>query len=177
MYGHRTELQTDPARTPTPRGTSRLIQRVSPTGRRTTTLDLSDQLDGGAKRPGQPAGRELQRVKCRYQPDQLARRPRRAGAPGPKSLRADCLRRSPIGSESRPLDRLPIGRWAVNVRAHECPGAVAASSFGRESIPLSKPRESTAIPEVPRGGELEPEPAELQVLLSAPSDFAHHSGR
>jgi hypothetical protein len=25
--------------------------------------------------------------------------------------------RSPIGSESRPVDRLPIGRWAVNVRS------------------------------------------------------------
>jgi hypothetical protein len=55
--------------------------------------------------------------------------------------------------------------------------ALAASSFGRESIPLPKPRESTAISEVPRGGELEPEPTDLQVLLSAPSGFAHNSGR
>jgi hypothetical protein len=55
--------------------------------------------------------------------------------------------------------------------------ALEASSFGRESIPLPKPRESAAISEVQRVGELEPETIELQVLLSTPSDFAHNSGR
>ena len=53
----------------------------------------------------------------------------------------------------------------------------ASSSFGRESIPLPKPRESTAISEVLRGGEPKPELLDLQVLLTAPADFAHYSGR
>jgi hypothetical protein len=53
----------------------------------------------------------------------------------------------------------------------------AASLFGRESISLPKPRGSTAISEDLRGGELTPEPIDLQVLLSAPPDFAHNSGR
>ena len=53
----------------------------------------------------------------------------------------------------------------------------ASSSFGRESISLPKPRESTAKTEDLRGGEPKPEPIDLQVLLTTPSDFAHNSGR
>ncbi len=53
----------------------------------------------------------------------------------------------------------------------------AASSFGRESISLPKPRASAAISEVLRGGEPAPEPIDLQVLLTALADFAHNSGR
>ena len=55
--------------------------------------------------------------------------------------------------------------------------ASAASLFGRESISLPKPRESTAISEDLRGGEPKPEPVDLQVLLTARPDFAHNSGR
>ena len=55
--------------------------------------------------------------------------------------------------------------------------ASASSSFGRESISLPKPRESTAKTEDLRGGEPKPEPIDLQVLLTAPADFAHNSGR
>jgi hypothetical protein len=55
--------------------------------------------------------------------------------------------------------------------------ALAASSVGRESIPLPKPRESTAKTEDLRGGDPQPEPIDLQVLLTAPADFAHSSGR
>jgi hypothetical protein len=55
--------------------------------------------------------------------------------------------------------------------------ASASSSFGRESISLPKPRESTAISEDLRGGEPKPEPTDLQALLKAPADFAHNSGR
>ena len=55
--------------------------------------------------------------------------------------------------------------------------ASASSSFGRESISLPKPRESTATSEVLRGGEPKPEPIDLQVLLTTPPDFAHNSGR
>ncbi len=55
--------------------------------------------------------------------------------------------------------------------------ASASSSFGRESIPLPKPRESTAISEDLREGEPEPEPIELQVLLTTRPHFAHNSGR
>ena len=79
--------------------------------------------------------------------------------------------------------RSSAGRSAADRRLgcehHELTSAPAleASSFGRESIPLPKPRESTAISELPRGGELEPEPIDLQVLLGAPSNFAHNSGR
>jgi hypothetical protein len=54
---------------------------------------------------------------------------------------------------------------------------LAASSFGRESIPLPKPRQSTAISEVMRGGERTPEHIDLQVLLTTTVDFAHNSGR
>ena len=53
----------------------------------------------------------------------------------------------------------------------------AASLFGRESISLPKPRESTAISEDLTGGECKSEPIALQALLPAPSDFAHNSGR
>jgi len=53
----------------------------------------------------------------------------------------------------------------------------ASSLFGRESIPLPKPRQSAAISEVLRGGELTPEPIDLQVLLRTAADFAHSSGR
>ena len=55
--------------------------------------------------------------------------------------------------------------------------ASASSSFGSESISLPKPRESTAKTEDLRGGEPKPEPIDLQVLLIAPADFAHNSGR
>ena len=55
--------------------------------------------------------------------------------------------------------------------------ASASSSFGRESISLPKPRESTAISEDLRGGEPKLEPIDLQVLLTAAADFAHNSGR
>jgi hypothetical protein len=50
--------------------------------------------------------------------------------------------------------------------------ASASSSFGRESISLPKPRESAAKTEDLRGGEPTPEPIDLQVLLTAPADFA-----
>ena len=53
----------------------------------------------------------------------------------------------------------------------------AASLFGRESISLPKPRESTAISEDLRGGEPTSEPIDLQVLLTATANFAHNSGR
>jgi AcrR family transcriptional regulator len=55
--------------------------------------------------------------------------------------------------------------------------APASSSFGRESISLPKPRESTAKTDDLKGGELTPEPRDLQGLLVAPPDFAHNSGR
>jgi hypothetical protein len=55
--------------------------------------------------------------------------------------------------------------------------AVPTRSSARESISLPKPRESTAISEDLRRGELTPEPSDLQVLLAAPPDFAHDSGR
>ena len=55
--------------------------------------------------------------------------------------------------------------------------ASASSSFARESISLPKPRESTAKTEDLRGGELTPEPSDLQVLFTARPDFAHNSGR
>ena len=55
--------------------------------------------------------------------------------------------------------------------------APASSSLGRESISLSKPRESTAKSEDLRGGEPQPDPIDLQVLLTAPADCAHNSGR
>ena len=55
--------------------------------------------------------------------------------------------------------------------------APASSSFGRESSSLSKPRESTAKTEDLRGGEPQPDPIDLQVLLTAPADCAHNSGR
>ena len=55
--------------------------------------------------------------------------------------------------------------------------ASASSSFGRESISLPKPRESTAISADLRGGEPKPEPIDLQVLRTTLPDFAHNSGR
>jgi AcrR family transcriptional regulator len=55
--------------------------------------------------------------------------------------------------------------------------APVSSSFGRESISLPKPRESTAKTEDLRGGLPKPEPIDLQVLLTTPPDFAHNSGR
>jgi hypothetical protein len=55
--------------------------------------------------------------------------------------------------------------------------ASASLSFARESISLPKPRESTARTEDLRGGESKPEPIDVQVLLTAPPDFAHNSGR
>jgi hypothetical protein len=55
--------------------------------------------------------------------------------------------------------------------------ALTASSFGRESISLPKPRESTAISEHLGGGEPTPKTDDLQVLLVTPPDFAHNSGR
>ena len=55
--------------------------------------------------------------------------------------------------------------------------APVSSSIGRESIPLPKPRQSTAISEVLRGGEPTPEPIDLQAFLIAHEDFVHDSGR
>jgi len=55
--------------------------------------------------------------------------------------------------------------------------ASASSSFGRESISLPKPRESTAISEGLRGGDPKPEPIDLQVLRTTLPGFAHNSGR
>ena len=49
--------------------------------------------------------------------------------------------------------------------------------LGSNSISLPKPRESTAKSEELRGGELTPEPIDLQVLLTATADFVHYSGR
>jgi hypothetical protein len=51
------------------------------------------------------------------------------------------------------------------------------SALGSNSVSLPKPRESTAISEDLRGGELTPEPTDLQGLLLTPADFAHDSGR
>jgi hypothetical protein len=62
-------------------------------------------------------------------------------------------------------------------QAGEMATEAASSSFGRESISLPKPRESTAKTEDLRGGELTPERADLQVLLTAAADLAHDSGR
>jgi AraC-like DNA-binding protein len=74
-----------------------------------------------------------------------------------------------------------FGTWsgARAVAAEETArGPVSAASLcGRESISLPKPRKSTAISEELRGGEPTPEPSDLQVLLRAPADFAHNSGR
>jgi AcrR family transcriptional regulator len=53
----------------------------------------------------------------------------------------------------------------------------AMSTLGSNSVSLPKPRESTAISEDLRGGEPKPEPIDLQVLSTAPADFAHNSGR
>ena len=55
--------------------------------------------------------------------------------------------------------------------------ASASLSFGRESISLPKPRESTAISEDLRGGERRPETINLQLLPTPRPDFAHNSGR
>ncbi|MHB1568566.1 MAG: helix-turn-helix domain-containing protein [Solirubrobacteraceae bacterium] len=77
-----------------------------------------------------------------------------------------------------------FGTWsAARAEAVERSGdrtrqpAMEATLFGRESISLPKPRESTAKTEDPRGGELTPEPTDLQGLLAAPAGFAHNSGR
>jgi hypothetical protein len=74
-----------------------------------------------------------------------------------------------------------FGTWsgarAVAAEGKTREPASGASLFGRESISLPKPRESTAISEDLRGGECKPEPIDLQVLLTAPADFAHNSGR
>jgi AraC-like DNA-binding protein len=77
-----------------------------------------------------------------------------------------------------------FGTWsAARAAAAEQAGemtsepASVSSSFGRESISLPKPRESAAISEDLRGGEPKQEPIDLQVLLTAPADFAHNSGR
>ena len=77
-----------------------------------------------------------------------------------------------------------FGTWsAARAAAAEQAGemtrepASASSSFGRESISLPKPRESAAISEVLSGGERKPEPIDLQVLVTAATDFAHNSGR
>ena len=55
--------------------------------------------------------------------------------------------------------------------------AAATSRLGSNSISLPKPRESTAKSEELRGGELTPDPTDLQVLLTATANFAHNSGR
>ena len=76
-----------------------------------------------------------------------------------------------------------FGTWSARAVAAQRAGemkrepASVSSSFARESISLPKPRESTAISEVLRGGEPDPEPIDLQVLRTAPPDFAHNSGR
>jgi hypothetical protein len=79
-----------------------------------------------------------------------------------------------------------FGAWAVagaaacgNERQESTGRALSspASSLGSNSISLPKPRESTAKTEDLRGGELTPESTDLQVLLTAPADFAHNSGR
>jgi hypothetical protein len=55
--------------------------------------------------------------------------------------------------------------------------ALEPAPFGRESISLPKPRESTAKTEVLTGGEPNAKSIDLQVLRTAPPDFAHNSGR
>jgi hypothetical protein len=55
--------------------------------------------------------------------------------------------------------------------------AWASPSSARDSISLPKPRESAAKTDDLRGGESTPEPIDLQVLPTAPPDFAHYSGR
>ena len=55
--------------------------------------------------------------------------------------------------------------------------AAATSRLGSNPISLPKPRESTAKSEELRGGELTPDPTDLQVLLTATANFAHNSGR
>ena len=55
--------------------------------------------------------------------------------------------------------------------------AWASPSFARESISLPKPRESAAEAADLRGGLSTPELIDLQVLLTAPADLAHNSGR
>ena len=54
---------------------------------------------------------------------------------------------------------------------------VAAPRLGSNPASLPKPRESTAISEVLRDGELAAEPIDLQRLLMVPVDFARYSGR
>ena len=72
----------------------------------------------------------------------------------------------------------PPARWPAQLAGEMTrEPASASSSFGRDSISLPKPRESTAISEDRRGGEPKPEPIDLQVLLTAPANFAHNSGR
>jgi hypothetical protein len=66
---------------------------------------------------------------------------------------------------------------AQRVEATTREAASAASSFGRESIPLPKPRESAAISEVLRGGGRELELSDLQGFSVCGLGFAHNSGR
>jgi hypothetical protein len=56
-------------------------------------------------------------------------------------------------------------------------GGEALAHLPEELISLPKPQESASISEVLKGGERNPEPVDLQVLLAAPADFAHSSGR
>jgi predicted transcriptional regulator len=77
-----------------------------------------------------------------------------------------------------------FGAWRVaralasdRVEAITRERALAASSFGRGSISLPKPRESAAISEVLRGGGGELELTDLQGFSVCGTDFAHNSGR
>jgi hypothetical protein len=71
------------------------------------------------------------------------------------------------GAEARRQDRREPMGWSLS----------PVSASGSNSVSLPKPRESTAISEDLRGGELTPEPTDLQVLLLATPNFAHNSGR
>jgi AraC-like DNA-binding protein len=76
-----------------------------------------------------------------------------------------------------------FGAWAVASAAaqrqesQEPTSRATSLALGSNSISLPKPRESTAKTEDLRGGELPPEPTDLQVLSMTPADFAHNSGR
>jgi hypothetical protein len=71
-----------------------------------------------------------------------------------------------------------FGTWAVASAAaqrqesQEPTRRTASPALGSNSISLPKPRESTAKTEDLKGGEPKPEPIDLQVLLTAPADFA-----
>jgi hypothetical protein len=115
-----------------------------------------------------PTGEKARAVKAR-----TAVRGRRTRAPHAGEWPAASVVTRVFGTWS--VARAVAARRAGEIQPTE--SVSASSSFGRESISLPKPRESAAISEDLRGGEPKPEPIDLQVLLTAPADFAHNSGR